>query len=86
MAALVTSGSVDALLVGGDTTAGLSAGMVLTSDAQNAFPSGTVINTVTDATHLALSVAASKTTGPSHLAGVLDHERIGECLPSRWRR
>ena len=63
VAALVTSGSVDALLVGGDTTAGLSAGMVLTSDAQNAFPSGTVINTVTDATHLALSVAASKTTG-----------------------
>ena len=62
-AAQVSSGSDGATLVGVDTTAGLSAGMVLSSDTQNAFPGGTTIVAVIDATHLVLSSSATKTTG-----------------------
>jgi hypothetical protein len=57
-----TSGSGNVFVLGTGTTAGLNTGD-LVSDSQGAFAGGTVISTVTDSTHLALSNAASKTTG-----------------------
>lgn len=58
----VTSGSGNVFILGVDTTAGLTAGMGVT-DSNGALPPGTVISSVTDSTHLALSNNATKTTG-----------------------